>query len=56
MGVKKKERKKEPMAKDSQLDQELRPRLEDQMGLVDPEINMELQSVINLLNIVVIYS
>lgn len=29
------------MGKDSQLDQELQARLEDQMGLVDPEINME---------------
>lgn len=29
------------MATDSQLDPELQPRLEDQMDLVDPEINME---------------
>lgn len=37
----KKKRKSEQMAKDSQLDQELQSRLEDQPSLVDPEINME---------------
>lgn len=44
------------MAKYSQLDQELRPRLEDQMGQVVPVINMVWHSVINLLKIAVIYS
>lgn len=29
------------MENDSQLDQELQARLEDQMGLADPEVNME---------------
>lgn len=37
----KKKRKSEQIAKDSQLDQELQSRLEDQRSLVDPEINME---------------
>lgn len=36
----KKERKNQ-WQKDSQLGQELQPRLEDQTGLVDPEINTE---------------